>query len=464
MFVSEPESYRGIIKQGDKEFLPLYESKLIDQFNHRYASFENVSESDSAAGNALEVRLDQLKDECFFLEPRYWLDAQIHRERYKGNWFLVYRMITNPLNERTSIASIIPGYPCSHSLSFINELDASSASILCAAMNSTVYDYAARQKIAGRNFNHWIWKQLPLPQFSQFSDSCVWLGAQTVQAWLLPRVLELTYTAWDLQSFAQDCGWNGPPFQWDEERRFFLRCELDAAFFHLYDLTRYDAGYILDTFPIVRRNDEERFTGDYRTKRVILEIYDEMLNAVTTGSPFKTSLNPPPADISVTYLQPYHSLPLMLPQGLRFSQADQNVYAVRIVLSMLTLSANKMEISTLMTACGLLARPERLRTLARSVGPDVIAAWSRSFSDTFDPKLFLPTIDELVRRGELRLEREGEKFIVNRVGKMHIVTDPFIEFDALLALRVESSLTEAERQSILPMASSQEIEVRFKVA
>ena len=33
---------------------------------------------------------------------------------------------------------------------------------------------------------------------------------------------------------ACDCGWSGPPFRWDEERRFLLRCELDAAFFHLY--------------------------------------------------------------------------------------------------------------------------------------------------------------------------------------------------------------------------------------
>ena len=51
---------------------------------------------------------------------------------------------------------------------------------------------------------------------------------------MLPRVLELTYTAWDLKSFAADCGYDGPPFRWDEERRFQLRCELDASFFHLY--------------------------------------------------------------------------------------------------------------------------------------------------------------------------------------------------------------------------------------
>jgi hypothetical protein len=39
-----------------------------------------------------------------------------------------------------------------------------------------------------------------------------------LSAWLLPRVVELTYTAWDLQPFAADCGFAGPPFRWDEER------------------------------------------------------------------------------------------------------------------------------------------------------------------------------------------------------------------------------------------------------
>jgi hypothetical protein len=139
-------------------------------------------------------------------------------------------------------------------------------------------------------------------------------GSQTLRDWLLPRVLELTYTAWDLEPFAQDCGWAGPPFRWDEERRFLLRCELDAAFFHLYlgpedewrrqpealtkafPTPRDAVSYIMDTFPIVRRKDEKKYDGDYRTKRVILEIYDAMHESIRTGHPYQTRLDPPPAD------------------------------------------------------------------------------------------------------------------------------------------------------------------------
>ncbi len=53
--------------------------------------------------------------------------------------------------------------------------------------------------------------------------------------------------------------------------------------------------YIMDTFPIVRDKDEEKY-GEYRTKSVILEIYDEMAEAIRTGKPYQTHLDPPPAD------------------------------------------------------------------------------------------------------------------------------------------------------------------------
>jgi len=48
----------------------------------------------------------------------------------------------------------------------------------------------------------------------------------------MPRVIELTYTAWDLEGRSRrTAAYHGEPFSWDEERRFQLRCELDAATF-----------------------------------------------------------------------------------------------------------------------------------------------------------------------------------------------------------------------------------------
>ncbi len=109
----------------------------------------------------------------------------------------------------------------------------------------------------------------------------------------------LTYTAWDLQPFAQDVGWDGPPFIWDEKRRFLMRCELDALYFHLYSIARDDVDYIMETFPIVKRKDIAAH-GEYRTKRVILEMYDQMAESGGVEG-YQTWLSPGPADPGVAH-------------------------------------------------------------------------------------------------------------------------------------------------------------------
>jgi hypothetical protein len=198
------------------------------------------------------------------------------------------------------------------------------ASQFLSAVNSFVFDYATRQKLAGGNMNFFIVNQLPVFPPDSYDTPCRWSEhSRDVRAWILLRALELTYTAWDLEPFAKDCGWSGPPFHWDEGRRFSLRCELDAAFFHLYlpaepggdwrpmegetleevarlkssfPTPRDAVAYIMDTFPIVRRRDEANHDGHYRTKQVILGVYDAIQGAIRAGRPYQTRLGPHPAD------------------------------------------------------------------------------------------------------------------------------------------------------------------------
>jgi hypothetical protein len=106
------------------------------------------------------------------------------------------------------------------------------------------------------------------------------------------RVLELSYTAWDMEPFARDLGDDGPPFRWDEDRRFLMRAELDALYFHLYGIPRDDVDYIMETFPIVKRKDIQQH-GTYRTKGTVLSIYDTMATAKAAGTDYQTPLTPP---------------------------------------------------------------------------------------------------------------------------------------------------------------------------
>jgi hypothetical protein len=104
---------------------------------------------------------------------------------------------------------------------------------------------------------------------------------------IVPRVLELTYTAHDLQPWAADLGYTGPPFAWNPERRARLRAELDATYARLYGLTRDELRYILDpadvmgadypseTFRVLKNNETRQF-GEYRTRRLVLGAWDAL--------------------------------------------------------------------------------------------------------------------------------------------------------------------------------------------
>jgi hypothetical protein len=196
-------------------------------------------------------------------------------------------------DERTFIASVLPWTAVGDS-EFLLFSNHSLTPALVAILCSYAFDFAGRQKLGGANNSFYITQQLPVLPPIALEECPPWCPG-SMGRWLAARVLELTYTAWDLEPFARDVGWDGPPFRWDPARRFLLRAELDAAFFHLYGISRDDTAYILDTFPIVRKNDQKAH-GEYRTKRVILEVYDAMADATRTGTLYPTRLDPPPAD------------------------------------------------------------------------------------------------------------------------------------------------------------------------
>ena len=99
----------------------------------------------------------------------------------------------------------------------------------------------------------------------------------SVADFVVPQVLALSYTAHDLAPFARDLcyvdakGEVLPPFVWDDEERRARLAGLDAVFFWLYGLSADDAAYIIDSFPIVRAQDEQAF-GRWRTRDDVLAL------------------------------------------------------------------------------------------------------------------------------------------------------------------------------------------------
>jgi len=273
--------------------LPVLEGKQIHHFDHRFATL-----IDSFGFS--EVTECEKDDPTFRTQPRYWIQERDFYRRLEGRQVkyagvLSVRDIARSTDERTLISCIRPLVPALNSIGNVFCLSAQDALFLCACLNSFLLDYVARQKVGGTHLSPFHVMQLAVVPPGRTSAPAPWASTRSVREWTCQRALELTFTADDLAPFARDCGWLGPPFRWVAERREEIRCELDAAFFHLYGIAREDVDYILDTFPIVRRNDEKRF-GEYRTKRRILELYDRMQRAMETGEAFVSDLDPPPGD------------------------------------------------------------------------------------------------------------------------------------------------------------------------
>lgn len=283
---------------ASERFLPLYEGKMIWQFDHRYGNFRDRSD-DSGNTQLPPVSDADHEDPSFVPVGRHWIPTSEVDARLSGrsscNWFLGFRDITNASNERTVIAAVIPRVAVANNLPLIlTETGPIEIGGLLANLNSLACDFFARQKVAGMHLNFYLLEQLPVLAPSAYLEPCPWAPHLTLGEWIRPYVVELTYTSTDLRSFARDMGWSGSPFRWTGARREILRAEIDAAFFHLYSLERDDLVYVLETFPIVRGKDLARY-GTYRTRDLILDVYDAMA-AATPDRPFGSRLDPPPGD------------------------------------------------------------------------------------------------------------------------------------------------------------------------
>lgn len=278
----------GLFKTSRNDnVLPLYEAKMVHHFDHRLGTYEGQTEAQANMGTLPRLTPEQQDNPHFTARPRYWVDrsevtTRLKNRGWKQGWLLGFRDIARNTDQRTMICSALPEVAVGHKFPLL--LTTKSPDLLVANFSSFVLDYVLRQKMSGTSVAFFHIKQLPVLPPDAYGG---W------DKWIRERVLELTYTAWDMEPFARDLGDNGPPFHWDEERRFMMRCELDALFFHLYGISRKDVDYIMETFPVVKRKDLAS-GGTYRTKDRILEIFDAISRFNLDNAAYQTPLDPVP--------------------------------------------------------------------------------------------------------------------------------------------------------------------------
>jgi len=300
----------NIFTRDGKTMLPLYEAKMVDFFNHRAA---DVIKSETALNRQYQPRYlstQELEDPGRCAIPLSWIanDGRIPSVRNGKNvtvpgvserlaeviwdkeWLCGWCDITSATNERTSIPAFLPRAAVGNTMTLMFSRAAPPlVASLVATQSSLVFDFVARQKIGSTHMQPFMWKQLPVPTPAMLEPH---LG------FIVPRVLELAYTAYDMTPLARDLGDLGEPFRWNEDRRARLRAELDAFFFRIYEVDdRDDVDFILETFQTETgglKHNEIRDHGEYRTKRLVLAEYDRMAAADAAGVPYESPLTPPP--------------------------------------------------------------------------------------------------------------------------------------------------------------------------
>lgn len=348
-------------------YFPLYEAKMFHQFDHRWATFDGVEgdaeeteadavdllegeEEEEGGGDKVKTRdctLAEKQDPSFLPTPRYWvseadvllravplsreekeeleeLDPELIVELLRPRapqWLIALRDITNTTNERTAIISALPLVGAGHNAPIIH-LRSVAEDALCfvAMLDSLVCDWAIRQKVGGThlslNYLHQI-AVLPLDWTPDLRRRGVALA------------LELVYTSDHLRSLAEACGFDGPPFLYDEDRRARVRAELDALVARLYGLNRKQLRYILcpqglswaelenindgwedptcsgphllpaepaldfpgETFRVLKDKEEKKY-GEYRTRRLVLEAWDRLWDELGPVEPLPIRFGP----------------------------------------------------------------------------------------------------------------------------------------------------------------------------
>jgi hypothetical protein len=279
-------------------WLPLYEGKMAQAFDHRAASVAVNPQNRHRPAQPEPATLAQHQDPAWLPEPQYWVEASRCGWPPDEAWTLGFKEITSPTNERTFVAALFPAVAFGNKIPLLRPAALGPRAslplffrkggrgargpgihLLCANLNSIVFDFVARQKIQGQTLNRFIVEQLPVVPPEHYDQR---LGGVTAAQLVTDAVLELTYTSHDMAPFAADLGFTDaagavrPPFAWDDARRAALRAKLDAVYFHLYGVTgRDDARYIYSTFPIMDRNETDRH-GRYLPRDVCLKWMDAL--------------------------------------------------------------------------------------------------------------------------------------------------------------------------------------------
>ncbi len=300
----------------DPRGLPVYEGRMIDHFDHRAKTYQ------SGHGNSSVWVEREFGDPAKLIVPQ-WRVLPENLPSKLGNRCEHYRVgfgdVANPRNERSFTATLIPpSVICGHKVptfTFDAEFEWAYLPWLAVA-NSFAMDWLTRSRLSAPTLSYTLLDSLPFPRLA-LSDAFVQAAG--------PIVLRLICTSPEMTAFWNQMAKYGiaEPIPTDSVPHLALtapfgralaRAELDAMVaMRVFGLTRAELSTVMVSFDVLRRREEKAF-GEYRSKRLILEVYDAMAEAERTGVPYQTRPDLLPADIAAMQpiaIEPTRTAPLV---------------------------------------------------------------------------------------------------------------------------------------------------------
>ena len=304
------QGYRPVgtryVHDDGRRLEPLHEGKMLWNYDYRYGTYEGRTQAQANKKVLPRQTAERKVSRDGYPLHRYWVDAvevpPTLPEHWDADWLIGFR--DKGTKERTMLVAVLPRTAVGHSMPLLLPAVGTPQLHACllADLNSLVWDYAVRQK--GLRMYKYVVQQTPTLPPDTYTQPLPWLGMAPVE-FIVPRAVELTYTTDELRPFALDCGFDGAPFRWDDGRRHQIQCELDALMLHLHGADRSAAEHIIDSFSNLRGLEEKGHDKggfeEFRTKRLVLDRYDAMAEAIRTGLTYHTPLTLPPADDSLRH-------------------------------------------------------------------------------------------------------------------------------------------------------------------
>lgn len=227
-------------------FIPLYEGRMVGQFDHN----EKHWQSGKGRRAVWEKTSDSAQRRR--LGPQYLVHKDVLSERCGNDGLKIgFLAVGSATNTRTMIASCLTAVACGNSVPVLRlSRDANSKDdltieelqfALTGCLNSLVFDFVIRRKMAGNNLNYFVVEECPLPKLTKANRHLFKLVAQMVAEISLGHLRFCR----ELARFA--CRALPPAAQPDNPRHRILRTCIDVLVARLYGLCSDDLKVVLDS-------------------------------------------------------------------------------------------------------------------------------------------------------------------------------------------------------------------------